>query len=205
MPAEVFHIHVHNAHDQAINRAIEWLKNDGVIVYPTDTIYGLGTSLHSKQAVERVYRIKKIASNKLLSFICSDLKQVSQYAYMSNHAHKIMRRCLPGAFTFVLPATRLVPKIMFRKRRTVGIRIPDSPLCTRIVEKLGHPILSTSVPAGADEFLNDPFQIEQQLGNDVDFILDAGVLVSEPSTIVDLTEDEIRIVREGAGDPALVY
>lgn len=204
MLTECYQVFSQSPHQRSVLRAVEILKNDGVIVYPTDTIYGLGASLHSREGVQRIYQIKKIATNKLLSFLCMDLKQVAQYAKMSNTAHKILRRCLPGPFTFILPATRLVPKVMFQKRRTVGIRIPDSPLCMELIEQLGSPIISTSIPDGQDSILNSPYEIDGKLNSQIDLILDAGELHSEPSTVVDLTNDEIQILREGAGDPALV-
>jgi tRNA threonylcarbamoyl adenosine modification protein (Sua5/YciO/YrdC/YwlC family) len=116
-----------------------------------------------------------------------------------------MRRCLPGPFTFILPATSETPKLLSQKRRTVGIRIPDSKLCHLLVDQLETPILSTSVPAGPDELLNDPFEIERRIGDKIDLILNGGILVSEPSTVVDLTDYEPVIIREGAGELGLIY
>lgn len=194
-----------NPHLRVISKAVEILKDDGVIIYPTDTIYGLGASITSKKGIEKIYQIRKIAANKLLSFICSDLKNLSEYAHISNHAYKIMKRCVPGPYTFILPATKIVPKILFQKRRTVGIRIPDSTLCRQIVDLLGNPIISTSVPDGADGFFTDPQEIISSMENDVDLVLDAGVIVSEPSTIVDLSQDTPEIIRKGAGDISLIY
>ena len=194
-----------NPHLRVISKAVEILKDDGVIIYPTDTIYGLGASITSKKGIEKIYQIRKISANKLLSFICSDLKNLSEYAHISNHAYKIMKRCVPGPYTFILPATKIVPKILFQKRRTVGIRIPDSTLCRQIVDLLGNPIISTSVPDGADGFFTDPQEIISSMENDVDLVLDAGVIVSEPSTIVDLSQDTPEIIRKGAGDISLIY
>ena len=194
-----------NPHMRVINQAVDILKNDGVVIYPTDTTYGLGAAISSKKGIEKIYQIKKISSNKLLSFICPDLKNLSEYAFVSNHAYKIMKRCVPGPFTFILPATKTVPKLLHQKRRTVGIRIPDSILCLKIVEILGEPIISTSVPDGSDGFFNDPQEIIHNMENDVDMVLDAGVLTSEPSTIVDLSQDEPQIIRKGAGDITLIY
>jgi tRNA threonylcarbamoyl adenosine modification protein (Sua5/YciO/YrdC/YwlC family) len=198
-------VYPQHPHVRAINKAVDILKNDGVIIYPTDTVYGLGASIKSKSAIERIYNIKKISNHKLLSFICSDFQNVSQYAYISNIAFKIMKRCLPGPFTFILPATRLVPKILFQKRPTVGVRIPDSILCQTLVKELGLPIISTSVPAGADEILNDPLEIDKRYSTKIDLLLDNGILVSEPSTIVDLTTEDPVIIRKGKGDISLLY
>jgi tRNA threonylcarbamoyl adenosine modification protein (Sua5/YciO/YrdC/YwlC family) len=188
-----------------VKKAVEVLQEGGIISYPTDTIYGLGANIEIKSAVERIYQIKKISNYKLLSFICLDIKDITNYAYISNRSYKIMKRCLPGPFTFILPATSKTPKLLNQKRGTVGIRIPKSELCRQLVELLGKPIISTSVPAGADEVLNDPLQIDRRIGDQLDLILDGGILISEPSTIVDLTADEPLIIRQGKGDGGLVY
>ncbi|MCK4558900.1 MAG: threonylcarbamoyl-AMP synthase [Calditrichia bacterium] len=205
MNSKVVDIIPENPDQRCINLAVDELRNGGIICYPTDTVYGLGASIKNKRAIEQISRIKRIANRKLLSFICKDLKDISCYAHVSNQAYKIMRRCLPGPYTFILPATSETPKRLSQKRRTVGIRIPDNILCRLLVDQLGTPILSTSVPAGPDEILNDPYEIERRIGENLDLILNGGILVSEPSTVVDLTNHEPVIIREGAGDPALIY
>jgi tRNA threonylcarbamoyl adenosine modification protein (Sua5/YciO/YrdC/YwlC family) len=181
------------------------LKQDAVICYPTDTVYGLGASISSHTALERIYQLKKISNSKLLSFICKDIQDVAQYAYVSNSSYRIMKRCTPGPYTFILPATSKTPKKLFQKRRTVGVRIPDCAVCRMMVESLDTPIISTSIPAGPDEILNDPQIIKNRFGNQVDVILDGGILISEPSTIVDLTDSAPAIVRAGKGDEGLIY
>ncbi len=205
MNSKVVDIIPENPDQRCIDLAVDELRNGGIICYPTDTVYGLGASIKNKRAIEQISRIKRIANRKLLSFICKDLKDISCYAHVSNQAYKIMRRCLPGPYTFILPATSETPKRLSQKRRTVGIRIPDNILCRLLVDQLGTPILSTSVPAGPDEILNDPYEIERRIGENLDLILNGGILVSEPSTVVDLTNHEPVIIREGAGDPALIY
>ncbi len=205
MNSKVFDIIPENPDQRCIDLAVNELRNGGIICYPTDTVYGLGASIKNKRAIEQISRIKRIANRKLLSFICKDLKEISCYAHVSNQAYKIMRRSLPGPYTFILPATSETPKRLSQKRRTVGIRIPDNILCRLLVDQLGTPILSTSVPAGPDEILNDPYEIERRIGENLDLILNGGILVSEPSTVVDLTNHEPVIIREGAGDPALIY
>ncbi|MFC2088436.1 L-threonylcarbamoyladenylate synthase [Calditrichota bacterium] len=200
-----FLVYPKNPHFRVVNKTVQVLKDDGVIIYPTDTIYGLGAAISSKKGVEQIYQIKKISTHKLLSFICADLTDLSKYAYVDNQSYKIMKRCLPGPFTFILPATKLVPKILFQKRRTVGIRVPDCELCRAIVKELGEPIISTSVPNGPDEFFNDPVEMINRLENEVDLVLDAGVIISKPSTIVDLSQGSPEIRREGAGDISLIY
>ena len=205
MISKVLDIIADNPDQRQINLAVAILQGGGIICYPTDTVYGLGASIRNKGAIEQIDRIKKIANNKLLSFICKDLKDIALYAHVSNPAYKIMRRCLPGPYTFILPATSKAPKRLFQKRRTVGIRVPDNKLCYTLVNQLGTPIISTSVPAGPDEILNDPYEIERRIGDKIDLILNGGILVSRPSTVVDLTEFEPKIIREGAGDSSLIY
>ena len=205
LAARSLKIYPDNPHQRYINFAVDVLKNDGIISYPTDTVYGLGASIFSKSAVDRIYRIKQISNSKLLSFICKDIQEISQYAYISNTNFRIMKRCLPGPFTFILPATNQTPKKMFQKRRTVGIRIPDSTLCQALVDALGSPVISTSVPAGPDEILNDPDEINRRMGDQLELILDGGILISEPSTIVDLTGVEPIILRKGRGEASLIY
>jgi tRNA threonylcarbamoyl adenosine modification protein (Sua5/YciO/YrdC/YwlC family) len=202
---EVFKVYPAHPHKRVINRAAQILQEDGVVVYPTDTVYGLGASIYSRAGLNRIYRIKRISNHKLLSFIVPDFKNISHYAHVSNWAYKILKRCLPGPFTFILPATSLVPKKLFQKRKTVGIRIPNNNLCIELVKTLGSPIISTSVPAGPDEILNNPDEIIKRLGNEIDMVMDGGLLVSEPSTIVDLTGMEPEIIREGSGDVSLIY
>jgi tRNA threonylcarbamoyl adenosine modification protein (Sua5/YciO/YrdC/YwlC family) len=205
MNSKVIDIIPKNPDQRCIDVAVDELRNGGIICYPTDTVYGLGASIRNKRAIEKISRIKSISNHKLLSFICKDLKDISYYAYVSNQAYKIMRRCLPGPYTFILPATSETPKRLSQKRRTVGIRIPDSVLCQALVDQLEMPILSTSVPAGPDEILNDPFEIERRFGDKLDVILNGGILVSKPSTVVDLTNYAPVIIRKGAGDLALIY
>ncbi len=200
MEAEIIASYPDTPAARTIKYAAEILRRGGIIVYPTDTIYGIGIDPYNKKAMERVLRIKKASAGKPLSFILSDLKDISTYALVPDFAYKIMRRVTPGPYTFVLNATKEVPKIMFHKRKTVGIRIPLAPLATELVNVLGHPILSTSVPMGENEFHTDPREILAQFGHDIDLILDAGVLFNNPSTIVDFTSDEPLILREGAGD-----
>jgi tRNA threonylcarbamoyl adenosine modification protein (Sua5/YciO/YrdC/YwlC family) len=205
MNSKVIDIIPENPDQRCIDLAVDELRNGGILCYPTDTVYGLGASIKNKAAIEQISRIKRISNSKLLSFICKDLKDISYYAHVSNHAYKIMRRCLPGPYTFILPATSQTPKLLSQKRRTVGIRIPDSKLCQILVDQLEMPILSTSVPAGPDEILNDPYEIERRMGDKLDLILNGGILVSNPSTVVDLTEYEPVIIRDGAGDTALIF
>jgi tRNA threonylcarbamoyl adenosine modification protein (Sua5/YciO/YrdC/YwlC family) len=202
---EVFKVYPAHPHKRVIDKAVQLLANDGVVIYPTDTVYGLGASIYSKKGLDRIYRIKKISNHKLLSFIVPDFKSIARYAHVSNYAYKVLKRCLPGPFTFILPATNLVPKKLFQKRKTVGIRIPDNKLCMELVIALNNPIISTSVPAGPDEILNNPEEIIKRFGNEIDLVMDGGLLISQPSTIVDLTGMEAEVIRRGSGDVSLIY
>ena len=182
-----------------IKKVAEVLRDGGVIAYPTDTVYGIGCNIFNRQGIERIYQIKKRKKNKPLSFICADLSDISQYAIVSNYAYRIMKRCLPGPYTFILEASSITPKKILSKRKTVGIRIPDHKACLAIVKELGHPIISTSANISEEEDLNSPDDIEDKLGHLLDLIVDGGVLISEPSTIIDLTGDSPEILREGKG------
>ena len=207
-PLESMHftIHPQNPEPRAIRKAAELLAAGGVVIYPTDTIYGLGCSVESRDAIERIYLIKGQRSDRPFSFVCSDLTHISSYAHVSNAAFKIMKRLIPGPYTFILPAARMkqLPRILVSKRKTVGIRVPASPATLALVKELGHPILSTSVTDGEGSILNDPERILETYGNIVDAILDAGLLTSAPSTVLDLTGDEVKIVRQGAGDTSFL-
>jgi tRNA threonylcarbamoyl adenosine modification protein (Sua5/YciO/YrdC/YwlC family) len=195
-------IHPENPEPRFVRKASEFLSAGGLVIYPTDTVYGLGCSIASKNAIERIHLIKGQRSDKPFSFVCSDLTHISEYAHVSNAAFKIMKRLIPGPYTFILPAARMkhLPKILVSRRKTVGIRVPDSPLTFALVKELGHPILSTSVTDDDGSLLNDPEVISAKFRNSVDVIIDGGVLVSEPSTVLDLTGEVPHIVRQGAGD-----
>jgi len=188
-----------------INHAVEILKEGGVVVYPTDSGYGLGCDIFHKDAIARIYKLKKRDYHYPLSSIFPDLKNLSHFVHISTPNYKILKRCLPGPYTFILEATREIPKIMLTKRRTLGIRTPDDPIVRALTTKLKNPILNSSVPSNSDTEMNDPEEIEEHFGNMVDLILDCGIIIAEPSTVFDLTGDEPRLVREGKGDLSLVY
>ena len=189
-----------NPQSRLIRRVMEVLEGGGVIGYPTDTIYGVGCDLFNPEAIRKIHRLKKLEGKKPLSFICSDLKDISQYAYVSNYAYKMMKRLLPGPYTFILKATKLVPKIAMTKQNTVGIRIPDNPICLALVKELGHPIISTSVYKPDEGLYNDPAEIEERFGKQLNLVIDGGMIVAEHSSIIDLTDDSPRVIRKGKGD-----
>jgi tRNA threonylcarbamoyl adenosine modification protein (Sua5/YciO/YrdC/YwlC family) len=196
----IININPQNPQLRLIKRVIEVLKKGGVIGYPTDTIYGIGCDLFNKEAIERIYRLKKHNRNKPLSFICSNLKDISRYAYVSNYAYKTMRRLLPGAYTFILEATKLVPKMVMTKQKTVGIRVPGNPICLALVRELGHPIISTSVYRPDEELYSDPREIEERFGKSLDLVIDGGIIVAEHSSVIDLTDEVPEVIRRGKGD-----
>ncbi len=186
-----------------IQRTVEILRGGGLAVYPTDTTYGLGCDIYSRRSIDRIYELKGLKKEHPLSFLCDDLSQVAQYAVVEDRNYRILRHHIPGPYTFILPATREVPKILQSKKRTVGVRIPDNPTCRAIIQGLGHPVISTTVGRRMDDgdhFLNDPDAIAKTFNRSVDVLLDAGSLHQEPSSVIDLTGDTPEILREGSGD-----
>ena len=201
--AEVLSVHPDRLKGRHILRAVDVLRSGGVIVYPTDTIYGLGCDITNKNAIERVRRIKGHDKKKPMSFVCADLTHISDYARVSNYAHRILKRCLPGAYTFVLPATRQTPRILQTKQKTVGLRIPDHPVPLALVKALGQPILSTSANYSEQQVITEPWVLEDELGSQVDLIMECGPLPVEASSVVSLIGDEAEVLREGKGDLSL--
>ena len=181
-----------------IRKIVEILDNDGIIIYPTDTIYGIGCSIYSQKAIEKIRQIKGREKNKYFSILCYDLKDLSKYAKnVSNEAYKLMKRILPGPYTVVLQASRELPKILHSKRKTVWLRIPNHTLSREIVKELGHPIITTSANRSGQEPLNDPRLLEEEFGKEVDAVIEGEVLFSEPSTVIDLSEQPFKILRQG--------
>ncbi|MEN6423068.1 MAG: L-threonylcarbamoyladenylate synthase, partial [Smithella sp.] len=176
------------------------LRDGGIIIYPTDTVYGLGCDLSNKRGIEKIYELKKRNRKQPLSFVCSDLRHISEYAKVTDYAYKTMRRLLPGADTFILEASRLVPKIILPKRSTTGIRVPDNQICLALVRELGQPIISTSVKTEQGETLGDPSFIKEYFGRMVDLIIDGGIIMPQPSSVISLVDDNIEIIRIGKGD-----
>lgn len=180
--------------------AVEVLQRGGVIAYPTDTYYGIGCDIFNKRAIEKIYQLRQRDKKKPFSFICSDLKHISDYAKVSNYAYKTMRRLLPGAYTFILEGSKLVPRIMLTKRRTAGIRMPDHAICIALVEALGNPIISSSAKAPDGDIFDDPSLLHDYFGNRIDLVIDGGPVPGRPSSVISLIDDEPEILREGLGD-----
>jgi len=187
--------------EEIINGTVDMLRDGKIIVYPTDTIYGIGCDILNKKAVQTIQKIKHRKKQKPLSIICADLKDISRWAVVSNWQYKILKKHLPGPFTFILKASKEAPKILQDpKRKTIGIRIPDNEVCLNIVKELGHPIITTSVNESGQQNYAYPDQIKKDWFGKVDLILDAGKIESEPSTVVNLINDQAEIIRQGKGE-----
>jgi len=199
----LIHINPHNPQKRLINKAVDIFNQGGIIAYPTDTYYGIGCDIMNKKAIEKIYWLKQRDKRKPFSFLCSDLKNISQYAKVTNYAYKTMKRLLPGPYTFILEGSKMVPKIMLTKRKTAGIRVPDNKICLHLVEGLGHPIISTSASQTDGEIINDPSLIQDYFSPHLDLVIDGGPVVGEPSSIISLIDDIPEIIREGRGDVSL--
>jgi len=197
---EFYELHPINTQLRYLNKAVNILKAGGVIIYPTDTVYGIGCDIHNKEALERVKRIKNDPDIKLLSFICPGMKDIAKYAKVSDYAYRIMKKLLPGPYTFILPSAREVPKKLRSKRKTVGIRIPDHSVALKLVEELGNPILSTSTTNRKGDVLIDPYEIKAIFNSQIDLMLASENILGKPSSVIDLSGEAPVIVREGAGD-----
>jgi len=221
-------IHPSGISERHLERAIHILAQGGIVAYPTDTAYGIGCDIYAKRAIERIYAIKHMNRKKPLSFVCADLSDIARYASIDNIQYRVLRQHLPGPYTFILPATKEVPKLMASKTRTVGIRVPDHPICMALVKKLEHPIVSTTASIYApkalarqeededhehahelniqvhhdlssEDVLTDPDDIESKLGHAIDLILDVGPIPFSLSTIVDMHVLPPRLLRQGLG------
>jgi len=197
----LFTINPENPQLRLINQVIKQMKSGAILCYPTDTGYGIGCDLFDQKAIKRIIQLKKRPKQKPFSFMCSNLTHISEYAHVSNSAYRLLKRNLPGPYTFVLPGSKLVPKIMATRQKPVGIRVPAHPICRLLIETLGNPIINTSVLLDEEEnSLSEPFKIEQYLANRVDIIIDGGRIFPDPSSIIDLTGDYPEVLREGKGD-----
>ena len=198
----LINVHPDSPQQRLIKTISDFLGKGGVIIYPTDTIYGLGCDIYDRKAVERICRIKKIDPKKAqLSFICYDLSHLSDFSkQLSTSAFRILKEYLPGPYTFILPASKEVPKILQSKKDTIGLRIPNNNIAREIVKELGHPILSTSIPGSTVQEYTDPEIMHTIFQNEVDLVVNGGIGGVIASTVIDLTQDEPVLIRQGLGE-----
>ncbi len=197
----LINIHSQNPQPRLIRQVAESLKRGGIVIYPTDTIYGLGCDIFQPKAIESICRIKGVESQRAqLSFVCYDLSDLSHYAkQLSTPMYRLLKQCLPGPYTFILEASKQVPKILKTKKDTIGIRVPDNKIARCIVQELGNPILSATLPGEYVEEYTDPEIINEKFKKLVDIVIDGGIGGMEPSTIIDFTGDEPIVTRQGVG------
>lgn len=198
-----FKINPINPQERLLLKVTDILKRGGIIAYPTDTYYGIGCDIMNKKAIEKIYQLKQRDKSKPFSFICSDLKNISRYAKVSNYAYKTMKRLLPGPYTFILEGSRLVPKIMLTKRKSAGIRVPENNICITLVKELGNPIISTSATMPDGSFFYDPSLIHDYFGSRLDVVIDGGPVPGQPSSVISMISDMPEVIRKGIGDVSL--
>lgn len=196
-------INPRNPQGRQIRRSVEILRSGGTIAYPTDTYYGIGCDILNKKAIRKIYQLKQRNKSKPFSFICSDLKNISHYANVSNYAYKTMKRLLPGPYTFILEGSRLVPKIMLTKRKTAGIRVPNHMICLALVKELGNPIITTSATKPDGTIINEPSFIHDFFRSRIDVVIDGGPVPGKPSSVISFIDDVPEVIRKGIGDVSI--
>ena len=197
----IISINPDNPQPRLIKQVVEKIRHGAVISYPTETGYGIGCDIFNPKAIRQVTQLKKRPQNKPFSFMCPDLKNISHYAHVSNTAYRLLKKNLPGPYTFVLPGTKLVPKVMTTRQKTVGIRVPENEICRSLLEELGSPIINTSIPVEDDNsVLSEAYEIDMAIGNRIDLVIDGGPVFPDPSSVIDLTGDVPEILRVGKGD-----
>ncbi|AHG77157.1 L-threonylcarbamoyladenylate synthase [Mannheimia varigena] len=200
--SQFFYIHPDNPQQRLINQAVEIIKNGGVIVYPTDSGYALGCAIGDKHAMDRIVAIRKLPENHNFTLVCSDLSELSTYALVTNQSYRLIKNNTPNPYTFILPATKELPRRLMTKRKTIGIRVPNNAIALALISALGEPILSCSLMLPDTEMTeSDPDEIREHLEHRVDLIIHGGYLGQQPTTVVDLSEDSPTVIREGSGDP----
>ncbi len=204
--AEFLEIHPKNPQPRLIQQAVEVLRRGGVIAYPTDASYALGAQIGDKQAMDTIRRIRRLDENHNFTLICTDLSQVATFTKMGNDAHRLIKKLTPGPFTFLLDATREVPRrLQHAKKKTIGVRIPDHRIAQALVEQLGEPLLtSTLIFTGEEEAPADPYEIRERLEHELDMIIDGGIIEYQPTTIIACVDNVIEIVRQGVGIAAML-
>ncbi|MFQ6562663.1 L-threonylcarbamoyladenylate synthase [Dickeya dianthicola] len=200
--SQFFYIHPQNPQPRLINQTVEILRKGGVIVYPTDSGYALGCMLEDKAAMERICRIRSLDQNHNFTLMCRDLSELSSYAYVDNAAFRLIKNNTPGNYTFILKATKEVPRrLMNEKRKTIGMRVPSNPIALELLAALNEPLMSTTLMLPGNDFAeSDPEEIQERLGKRVDLVIHGGFLGQQPTTVIDLTESVPVVAREGTGD-----
>ena len=180
--------------------AVRVLERGGVVALPTDTVYGVACDIDNEEAVRRIYRLKGMDQKKLLSILCADLNMAAQYTRgIPTQWFRFLKRELPGPYTFILPASKDLPRVMLKQRKTVGIRVPDCPITLELIRQLGRPMISTSIRMGENQWINDPVEIEAYYRHELDLVVDGGILIPDPSTVIDFSGREPSLVRAGKG------
>ena len=200
--AKIIEIHPVDPQPRLVAKIVETIREGGLIAYPTDSSYAFGCHIGDKRAMDRIRRIRRTDKNHNFTLVCSDLSEISTYARVDNWAYRMLKAMTPGPYTFILPATREVPKrLQHPKRRTIGLRVPDHPLVRAVLEALGEPIMSSTLLLPGDDLpLTDPRDIEERIGHDIDLIIDAGPTGIDPTSVIDLSEGTVEVLRVGRGD-----
>lgn len=199
--SQLFYIHPENPQSRLINQAVEIIKNGGVIVYPTDSGYALGCAIGDKGAMERIVAIRKLPENHNFTLVCRDLSEIATYAMVDNPTYRLIKNNIPNPYTFILPATKELPRRLMTKRKTIGLRVPNNAIALALLESLGEPLLSCSLMLPNEEITqSDPDEIHDYLGHAVDLVIHGGYLGQEPTSVIDLSEGSVNIIRQGSGD-----
>jgi tRNA threonylcarbamoyl adenosine modification protein (Sua5/YciO/YrdC/YwlC family) len=200
--ARLIEVHPDNPQPRRVAEIVETIREGGLIAYPTDSSYAFGCHIGDKRAMDRIRRIRRTDKNHNFTLVCSDLSEISTYARVDNWAYRMLKAMTPGPYTFILPATREVPKrLQHPKRRTIGLRVPDHALVRAVLDALGEPIMSSTLLLPGDDLpLTDPYEIEERIGHEIDLIIDAGATGIEPTSVLDLSEGTVQVLRVGRGD-----
>ena len=200
--AKLIEIHPDDPQPRRVTEIVETIRGGGLIAYPTDSSYAFGCHIGDKRAMDRIRRIRRTDKNHNFTLVCSDLSEISTYARVDNWAYRMLKAMTPGPYTFILPATREVPKrLQHPKRRTIGLRVPNHSLVRAVLEALGEPIMSSTLLLPGDDLpLTDPYEIQERIGHDIDLIIDAGPTGIEPTSVIDLSQDTVEVLRVGRGD-----
>lgn len=200
--AKYIEVHPDNPQPRRVSEIVETIREGGLIAYPTDSSYAFGCHIGDKRAMDRIRRIRRTDKDHNFTLVCSDLSEISTYARVDNWAYRMLKSMTPGPYTFILPATREVPKrLQHPKRRTIGLRVPDHPLVRAVLQELGEPIMSSTLLLPGDDLpLTDPLDIEDRIGHEIDLIIDAGPTGIEPTSVIDISEDRVEVLRVGRGD-----